>query len=237
MILSTLDKSRKGGAYEQIPSLVLGQRWTPQLNSRNMMKVVLCVWIEPYIETDLSFCVWPVHTPTTSKEVLTLSASTSPLPYTGNKSCIVNTILSVMPKHTVYIDPCMGSAEVFFRKPRAEKDMTEIELNEKITNLLSENPTQQKQSRRPYARENRVKKDDRLLRIIQRYYIPHAGYVDCGFDSTTLLHSGKYIKYPKHSHCQRWMKRLTSKKTRRCTDLVRKGNEYRRLFDYWWTLY
>ena len=102
MILSTLDKSRKGGAYEQIPSLVLGQRWTPQLNSRNMMKVVLCVWIEPYIENDLSFCVWPVHTPTTSKEVLTLSASTSPLPYTGNKSCIVNTILSVMPKHTVY---------------------------------------------------------------------------------------------------------------------------------------
>lgn len=79
------------------------------------MKVVLCVWIEPYIENDLSFCVWPVHTPTTSKEVLTLSASTSPLPYTGNKSCIVNTILSVMPKHTVYIDPCMGSAEVFFR--------------------------------------------------------------------------------------------------------------------------
>ena len=120
---------------------------------------------------------------------------------------------------------------------RMVKLMTEIELNEKITNLLSENPTQQKQSRRPYARENRVKKDDRLLRIIQRYYIPHAGYVDCGFDSTTLLHSGKNIKYPKHSHCQRWMKRLTSKKTRRCTDLVRKGNEYRRLFDYWWTLY
>lgn len=253
MILSTLDKSRKGGAYEQIPSLVLGQRWTPQLNSRNMMKVVLCVWIEPYIENDLSFCVWPVHTPTTSKEVLTLSASTSPLPYTGNKSCIVNTILSVMPKHTVYIDPCMGSAEVFFRKPRAEKEILNdyngdlvnlfrvIQNNEKLAYLLGRlylsinGELAFKQNKD--ARENRVKKDDRLLRIIQRYYIPHAGYVDCGFDSTTLLHSGKYIKYPKHSHCQRWMKRLTSKKTRRCTDLVRKGNEYRRLFDYWWTLY
>lgn len=135
MILSTLDKSRKGGAYEQIPSLVLGQRWTPQLNSRNMMKVVLCVWIEPYIENDLSFCVWPVHTPTTSKEVLTLSASTSPLPYTGNKSCIVNTILSVMPKHTVYIDPCMGSAEVFFRKPRAEKEILN-DYNGDLVNLF-----------------------------------------------------------------------------------------------------
>lgn len=114
----------------------------------DMMKVVLCVWIEPYIENDLSFCVWPVHTPTTSKEVLTLSASTSPLPYTGNKSCIVNTILSVMPKHTVYIDPCMGSAEVFFRKPRAEKEILNdyngdlvnlfrvIQNNEKLAYLL-----------------------------------------------------------------------------------------------------
>lgn len=116
--------------------------------------------------------------------------------------------------------------------------MTEIELNEKITTLLTEQPNQEKkQSRRPYAREIRVKKNDRLLRIIQRHYMPHAGYVDCGFDGTTLLHSGKYIKYPKHSNCQRWMKRLTSKKTRRRPDLARKGNEYRRLFDYWWTLY
>lgn len=221
MILSTLDKSRKGGAYEQIPSLVLGQRWTPQLNSRNMMKVVLCVWIEPYIENDLSFCVWPVHTPTTSKEVLTLSASTSPLPYTGNKSCIVNTILSVMPKHTVYIDPCMGSAEVFFRKPRAEKEILN-DYNGDLVNLFRV-----------------IQNNEKLAYLLGRLYLSING--ELAFkqnkDSTTLLHSGKYIKYPKHSHCQRWMKRLTSKKTRRCTDLVRKGNEYRRLFDYWWTLY
>ncbi len=115
--------------------------------------------------------------------------------------------------------------------------MTEIELNEQIASLLSENPIQQKQSRRPYIRENRVRKDDRLMRIVQRHYMPHAGYVDWGFDGTTLLHSGKYIKYPKNSNCQRWMKRLTSKKTRRRCDLAKKGNEYRRLFDYWWTLY
>ena len=68
-------------------------------------------------------------------------------------------------------------------------------------------------------------------------YVPHAGYIDYGFDGDTLLHSGKYIKYPKNSNCQRWMKRETSRKFRNCQDLPRKGNYYRRLFDYWWTLY
>ena len=118
------------------------------------------------------------------------------------------------------------------------KPMTEIELNEQLAILLTEQPNREKkQSRRSYAREKQVEKDDRLLRIIQRHYMPHAGYVDYGFDGTTLLHSGKYIKYPKNSNCQRWMKRLTSKKARRYHDLTRKGNGYRRLFDYWWTLY
>ena len=33
-----------------------------------------------------------------------MSASTSPIPYTGNKSCIVKTILDVMPQHDTYIE-------------------------------------------------------------------------------------------------------------------------------------
>ena len=53
-----------------------------------------------------------------------------------------------MPKHTVYIDPCMGSAKVFFRKPRAEKEILNdytgdlvnlfrvIQNNEKLAYLL-----------------------------------------------------------------------------------------------------
>lgn len=64
-----------------------------------------------------------------------MSASTSPLPYTGNKSCIVNTILTVMPKHSVYIEPCMGSAEVFFRKPRAEREILN-DYNGDLVNLF-----------------------------------------------------------------------------------------------------
>ena len=64
-----------------------------------------------------------------------MSASTSPLPYTGNKSCIVNTILTVMPKHSVYIEPCMGSAEVFFRKPKAEREILN-DYNGDLVNLF-----------------------------------------------------------------------------------------------------
>ena len=119
------------------------------------------------------------------------------------------------------------------------KPMTEIELNEQIVALLTEQPNQRNphQQWNAYKIDRAVRKDDQLLRIVTRHYVPHAGYVDWGFDGSTLLHSGKYIKYPKNSNCQRWMKRLTSKKARRYPELTRKGNQYRRLFDYWWTLY
>ena len=83
----------------------------------------------------------------------------------------------------------------------------------------------------------KVRKNDRLRRIVTRSYVPHAGYIDYGFDGDTLLHSGKYIKYPKNSNCQRWIKRETSRRFRNCKELPPKGNYYRRLFDYWWAMY
>lgn len=117
--------------------------------------------------------------------------------------------------------------------------MTETELNESIAALLTDRPVRQKEGEgsRRRRRKMKVRKDDRLFKIISGRYLPHAGYVNWNFDGTTLVHSGEYIKYPKNSNCQRWMKRLTSKKARRCSELTGKGNQYRRLFDYWWTLY
>ena len=105
------------------------------------------------------------------------------------------------------------------------KPMTEIELNEKIENLLTESAPRQPSRRTgsAYRREMRIRKNDALMRIVTRKYVPHAGYIDYGFDGDTLLHSGKYIKYPKNSNCQRWMKRETSRKFRNCRDLPRKG--------------
>ena len=119
--------------------------------------------------------------------------------------------------------------------------MTETELNERIAELqeVDSEAVHQKQKEQVRLRRFRdVQKTDRLLQIINYGgYAPHRGYVDWGFDGKTLLHSGEYIKYPKNSNCQRWMKKETSRRIRNCRDVPAKGNYYRRLFDYWWTLY
>lgn len=97
---------------------------------------------------------------------------------------------------------------------------------------------QRSKDRNRLRRIHEIQKSDRLLRIINYGgYAPHRGYIDWGFDGQTLLHSGKHIKYPKNSNCQRWIKRETSRKIRNCRSTPVKGNFYRRLFDYWWTLY
>ena len=115
--------------------------------------------------------------------------------------------------------------------------MTEAELNERLAEIALPQKVPKRKTGSRYRRDMKVRKNDRLMRIVVRKYIPHAGYVDYGFEGKTLLHSGKYIKYPKNSSCQRWIKRETSRRMRKCNDLPKKGNYYRRIVDYWWELY
>lgn len=89
---------------------------------------------------------------------------------------------------------------------------------------------------RAYRRIMKKSKEKRIMSIVNRYYIPHAGYVDWGWVDNEWVQVGKYVKYPKNSNKQRWMKRYTSRVSRK-TDLPQKGNAYRRCFDYWWTMY
>ena len=114
--------------------------------------------------------------------------------------------------------------------------MTETALIERIAELQeneSEAAHQWQKARRRLRRDTSSRKTDSLLRIINYGgYAPHRGYIDWGFDGKTLLHTGKYIKYPKNSNCQRWIKRETSRRIRRCRNAPAKGNFYRRLFDY-----
>ena len=39
-----------------------------------------------------------------------------PLPYIGGKRAIANKIIAVFPKHTTYVEPFAGGAQVFFHK-------------------------------------------------------------------------------------------------------------------------
>lgn len=123
----------------------------------------------------------------------------------------------------------------------AGRCMTEIELNKQLAMLL-ENPEKEPshlhRTGGRYRRRKRQEKTDRRLAIIQLSgYAPHRGSVDWDFEGKTLLHTGKYIKYPKNSKRQRWLKRVSSKKVRACPCLPQKGNGYRKVFDYWWALY
>lgn len=52
-----------------------------------------------------------------------MSDNASPLQWTGNKGCIYTTINAFMPPHKTYIEPCMGSAEIFLRKNPAEREI------------------------------------------------------------------------------------------------------------------
>ena len=120
--------------------------------------------------------------------------------------------------------------------------MTEIALNERLEELERERcdrlpPPSNRRTGKAYRRQMHIKKNDELMRIVTRHYVPHAGYIDWGFDGPTLQHSGSYIKYPKNSNCQRWWKKYSNKIVRKNMNLPQKGNSYRRVFDYWWTLY
>ena len=64
-----------------------------------------------------------------------MAPSVSPLNWTGNKSCIYETIAGFMPEHTTYIEPCMGSAEVFMRKKPAQREIIN-DINGDLVNFF-----------------------------------------------------------------------------------------------------
>ena len=120
--------------------------------------------------------------------------------------------------------------------------MTEIELNRQIeaseqqrADLLPPQP--KRRTGRAYRRMMNERKFKHLFRIVTYGYRPHAGYVDWSYVDGKWMPTGKYIKYPKNSNCQNWCKKASSARVRKYMDLPHKGNSYRRVFDYWWTLY
>lgn len=93
---------------------------------------------------------------------------------------------------------------------------------------------------RSYRREMKLEKDKRLRKIINectRYrYAPHIGYIDWDYVDGVWQPVGKYIKYPKNSVKQKFLKRQSNRKVRR-SDISTKGNGYRKCSEYWWIMY
>ncbi len=52
-----------------------------------------------------------------------MSGNVSPLPWTGNKACISDSLLAFMPQHDIYIEPCCGSAEFLLSKPKVKREI------------------------------------------------------------------------------------------------------------------
>ncbi len=95
-----------------------------------------------------------------------------------------------------------------------------------------------RKSGRCYRRAMNRHKEQRLRGIIRRehWYYPCRGYIDWDFVDGIWQEVGKYIKYPKNSNRQQYLKKQSSRRVRHYPCLPPKGNGYRRVFDYWWEL-
>ena len=106
---------------------------------------------------------------------------------------------------------------------------------------LVEKPRTKKKGKRKtgiaYRREMKAKHNKDLTWIIHNCgYNPAIGYIDWDWVDGIWQPVGKYIKYPKNSNAQQYWKRHSNKIVRKKNEIFR-GNQYRKCFDYWWTLY
>lgn len=76
-------------------------------------------------------------------------------------------------------------------------------------------------------------------KTIQKYrngndwiYGPHL----CGHWEGNQFVFGSYVKHPQNASNKAFFKRVSNKKVRRNSGIPTKGNGYRKVFDYWWTI-
>jgi hypothetical protein len=85
-----------------------------------------------------------------------------------------------------------------------------------------------------YRRMMEMKKKHRLVKIVTAYgYLPRAGYIECGWVDGVWQPIGKYIKYPKNSDKQKYLKRQSKRLVRR-SEPFPNGNTYRKCMEYQW---
>ena len=88
---------------------------------------------------------------------------------------------------------------------------------------------------RAYRLETHRKKLKRTLRMAVYMAYPRSIYVERDLVNGKWV-LGKYAQYRKSSKVQTYHKRRFEKAVRRAQDLPPRGNGYRRLYDYWWSI-
>lgn len=94
----------------------------------------------------------------------------------------------------------------------------------------------QRKTGNAYRRQMRKRKRDELMKIMTYGYNPAAGYVDWDWANGVWRPVGNHIKYPKNSNRQVYWKNQSNRKVRRYKGELPKGNSYRKLFEYAWTI-
>ena len=120
--------------------------------------------------------------------------------------------------------------------------MTEQELNKRIAEILGSTKNEPDAADVPAANiaAPSVSGTQTIFcfSIQHSRYAPNMGYIMGDYERLrTLLHSGLHIQYMKSSDRQQYLKRRSNRKVRKYFGLSKKGNQYRKVFEYWWTLY
>ena len=128
------------------------------------------------------------------------------------------------------------------RTVQSRKTYDRARVNKRIAEILGSTKNEPgcgRRSGRQYRRTQCVRHSDHLLFLIQHSrYAPNMGYIMGDYEGLrTLLHSGLHIQYMKSSDRQQYLKRRSNRKVRKYFGLSKKGNQYRKVFEYWWTLY
>ena len=139
--------------------------------------------------------------------------------------------------HGCEIEHCVDGEVLYFM---AEGHFAQLAgANDVDCQQYEENPAHygERNTGRSYRRKMARQKFKKKKEI--GVYVDHACWVDWDEVDGQWMPVGKYIKYPKDSEMRRYFKKYSNKKVRRAKydDISTKGNNYRRQFDYWWTLY
>lgn len=86
-----------------------------------------------------------------------------------------------------------------------------------------------------YRRAMKKQYHKKMMKRLWGKYVTVGPYVESDWVDGVFKPVGSYIKYPQNSKLKRTWKNHSNRVVRKRKELF-KGNQYRKCFDYWWTI-